>query len=105
MTTITSDFRIEKYDIGGKNAKAGDGKLTGEEVKRAEQAGYSVWEGYEKKDGKPAEINGKGYAFGALTRDAALVDNKACQVGSRVLDILLSPITVPVSMIQALIKE
>ena len=104
MTTVTSDFRFAKFDIGGKNAVAGDGKLTGQEVERAQRAGYSVWEGYEEKDGIPAEMNAKGYAIGAFTRDAALVDNKACQVGAMIVDVLLSPITFPISMIQGVVQ-
>lgn len=104
MTKIAQDFDFHKFDIGGKNAQAGDGKLTGEEVEKAKQAGYSVWEGYTEKDSKPSETNGKGYAFGYFTRDAALVEDKTCQIGSRILDIVLSPITLPISMVQAFFK-
>ncbi len=105
MTRVAQDFNLAKFDIGGQGATAGDGKLTGKEVERAKQAGYSVWEGYSEKDGKPTETNGKGYAFGYFTRDAALTDSKICQVGSKVLDCILSPITLPISMIQAFLSS
>ena len=105
MTKVANDFNFAKFDIGGNGATAGDGKLTGQEVERARQAGYSVWEGYNENDGKPTEISGKGYAFGFFTRDAALSESKACQIGSRVLDLALSPITMPITMIQAITRD
>ena len=40
-------FDFNSFDVGGKGAVAGDGKLTGEEVKRARDAGHFVWDGYE----------------------------------------------------------
>lgn len=48
------DFDFKQYDIGGYNAIAGDGKLTGDEVKKAKKDGYNVWDGYTSKDPIPA---------------------------------------------------
>ena len=39
-------FEIRNYDKGGMNAIAGDGKLTGDEVKQARKDGYTIWDGY-----------------------------------------------------------
>lgn len=44
MTT----FDFAKYDIGGKFATAGDGKLTGAEVRKAQADGWNVWERFTK---------------------------------------------------------
>ena len=41
------DFELNKYDVGGKGAVAGDGKLNGDEVELAKADGFHVWEGYE----------------------------------------------------------
>ncbi len=41
-------FNFAKYDVGGKGAKAGDGKLTGEEVEKAKADGWNVWDGMPK---------------------------------------------------------
>lgn len=42
MTRI--EFNLAKYDIGGKDAIAGDGKLTGEEVDLATKDGWHVFD-------------------------------------------------------------
>lgn len=54
------DFRIENYDKGGNNAIAGDGQLTGSEVKKAQKDGWTVWDGYNAND--PAPENPKALA-------------------------------------------
>ena len=48
-----ADFKLESYDIGGKNALANDGKLTGSEVKKAQKDGWTVWDGYSSNDHQP----------------------------------------------------
>ena len=48
-----TDFRIENYDIGGNNAIANDGKLTGSEAKKAQKDGWTVWDGYSSNDLQP----------------------------------------------------
>ena len=104
MLKVTNDFDFAKYDIGGNGATAGDGKLTGEEVAKANRAGYSVWDGYKAEDGQPAPGNGKGYAFGFFTRDSALSDSEFCKKGSVVLDVLLAGVTIPASIIKATLE-
>lgn len=47
------DFNIKNYDKGGMNAIAGDGKLTGEEIKLATKDGWNVWDGYSSNDKLP----------------------------------------------------
>ena len=48
-----TNFEISKYDIGGKNAIPGDGKLTGSEIKKAKKDGWNVWDGYSTNDSQP----------------------------------------------------
>ena len=57
---VTFDFG--KYDKGGMNAIAGDGKLTGDEVTKAKKDGWNVFENYKEEDGTPKMLknsNGK----------------------------------------------
>lgn len=53
-------FNFAKYDVGGKGAKAGDGKLTGEEVQKAKADGWNVWDGMPKagkENQEPPRLN------------------------------------------------
>ena len=53
-------FDFAKYDVGGKGAKAGDGKLTGEEVQKAKADGWIVWDGMPKagkENQEPPRLN------------------------------------------------
>ena len=55
-------FDFAKYDVGGKGAKAGDGKLTGEEVEKAKADGWNVWDGMPKagkENQEPPRLNTK----------------------------------------------
>lgn len=45
---IVNGFNFDAYDIGGNNAKKGDGRLTGDEIKKARADGWNVWDGYSK---------------------------------------------------------
>lgn len=51
MTGING-FDITKYDVGGTQSgdKAGDKKLTGDEVLKAQKDGWTVWDGYVEGD-------------------------------------------------------
>lgn len=51
MTGING-FDITKYDVGGTQSgdKAGDKKLTGDEVLKAQRDGWTVWDGYVEGD-------------------------------------------------------
>jgi len=93
---------IAKYDKGGDKAKAGDGKLTGEEVTRAKIAGYNVWDGYSEKDGMPSETDAVGTVWGGLGRKAArATDSKALRTTAQFGDLLLFPFEFSVGLIQA----
>ena len=53
-------FNFAKYDVGGEGAKAGDGKLTGEEVQKAKADGWIVWDGMPKagkENQEPARLD------------------------------------------------
>ena len=53
-------FNFDKYDVGGKGAKAGDGKLTGEEVQKAKADGWNIWDGMPKagkENQEPPRLN------------------------------------------------
>ena len=54
-----TDFKIEKYDIGGNGAIAGDGQLTGSEVKKAQKDGWTVWDGYSANNPQPENTKAK----------------------------------------------
>ena len=49
MTEI-NQFDFKKYDIGGSDSTAGDGRLTGAEVDKAEADGWTVWDGCKEGD-------------------------------------------------------
>lgn len=44
------NFNFNNYDIGGKNAIKGNGTLEGEEVIKAKNDGFNVFDGYKKED-------------------------------------------------------
>ena len=49
--TEVSNFNFKDFDIGGANgAIANDGELTGEEVQKARNAGWTVWDGFRESD-------------------------------------------------------
>ena len=60
MTEINS-FDFSKYDVGGTDATASDGKLTGQEAQNARADGWTIWDGYSEEDlkqyGGPENVN------------------------------------------------
>ena len=48
--TEVNGFDFSKYDVGGSDATAGDGRLTGGEVKQAMADGWNVWDEFRKGD-------------------------------------------------------
>ena len=103
-------INFDEFDIGGKNAIAGDGVLNGAEAERAREAGYdSIWDGRTKEDLEKYPDMGlrkEGYAFGGITRTAANnTDNKFVRGMALVADLVLMPVTFPISFIQAFNRE
>ena len=103
-------INFDEFDIGGKNAIAGDGVLTGAEADRAREAGYKgIFEGRTKEDIEKYPDMGlreQGYAFGGIVRAAANnTDNKFVRGAALLADLVLMPITFPVSFIQAFNRE
>lgn len=58
MTHING-FDFSKYDVGGTDSTANDGKLTGEEAKNARADGWTIWDGYSEEQGVPENVNQK----------------------------------------------
>ena len=57
MTGI-NNFNFKNFDIGGADgAVANDGKLTGEEVQKAKNAGWTVWDGFRECDNAESAKN------------------------------------------------
>lgn len=52
-------FDFSNYDIGGTGAAANDGKLTGEEAQKARADGWTIWDGFSKKNGEPVSVNSR----------------------------------------------
>lgn len=101
-------FDFAKYDIGGNNAIAGDRKLTGDEVIRANSAGYeNVYEGTTSDQSDSIyESWAVGTPFVGLTRLAARhTESKALRVTANVVDCLLLPITLPIAVVQRMISD
>lgn len=60
MSSEEIRFNFAKYDVGGNVAKAGDGKLTGEEVEKAKADGWNIWDGMPKagkENQEPPRLN------------------------------------------------
>ena len=92
------------------NAIAGDGVLTGAEVERACKAGYDgISDGNTREDLEKDPDMGlrePRYATFALMRAVANnTDNEFVRGMAISVDLLLSPITVPISIIQDLIRD
>ena len=103
-----ADFNFDKYDIGGAGATAGDGKLTGQEAKRAYAAGYtSVWDGATKEQLKGYKITdeNEGTVITMTTRAVAkATDNELAICAASLLDGLLFPLEFGIGLIQQLCK-
>ena len=76
-------FNFKLYDIGGKDATADDGKLTGEEVKKAKADGWNVWEEYSQCDHSPLNSND-------ITKDNRQVSNTTKNISNYSIQELLS---------------
>ena len=103
---------FDKFDIGGKDAIAGDEKLTGDELTRAIRAGYNVSSLTTKEDIARSQKANTDYGakdevlLGTLVRAVAeKTPNKLAQGATCLLEVLLAPITLPISLVQEICND